>query len=195
MKNLICILIFPVLWLGACQGNKESQNNHAHNHSGGKVDVESPSDLKKSIPMEAHGQVGSVHITITYHSPAVRARTIWGGLVPFGEVWVTGAHHATTVELSGAIRAGGTMVPEGKYAFFTIPGPEQWVIILNKNWDQHLADEYDEKDDVLRVTVTPETGLPFSERLVYSIENTGANAGKISMQWESLRVSLPFKTD
>lgn len=194
MKIRHRILLLAFL-LASCQKSNTSQNQQDHQHPPSAVTAPGAADAKKSIPGEAHGQVGNTHITITYHSPAVRGRTIWGGLVPYGEVWVTGAHNATTIEISEAIYVADTLIPKGKYAFFTIPGKEQWVLILNKNWDQHLSDEYDEKDDVLRVTITPETGLPFSERLVYSIENSGSGSGKISMQWETLRVSLPFKTD
>ena len=195
MKNQFQILLFLAISLGACQGNKKSEDGHAHNHSAAEAPAENASDSKKSIPQEAHGQVGDSHITIKYHSPAARGRVIWGGLVPYSEVWVTGAHSATSIDISKAIQAGETTIPKGKYAFFTIPGKEQWTLILNKNWEQHLADDYDQAEDVLRIAVTPETGLPLAERLVYTIEDLGSGSGSIAMQWENLRVSLPFKTD
>jgi hypothetical protein len=130
---------------------------------------------------------------INYHAPGVRGRVIYGGLVPFGEVWVTGAHNATSVMFSHEVEIGGQKIPAGKYAFFTIPNEDVWTIILNKNWDQHLADEYAEEDDVIRVEVIPETGLPLSERLTYEIEDLGNNQGNIRVQWEKRAVSLLFK--
>src|SRR5215831_10073409 len=108
-----------------------------HDHK--KTDM--PTDtIKKSIPKEVHTEIGDAHIMIFYTAPAVRGRVIWGGLVPFDEVWVTGAHKATTWEFSGSIEINKTVIPPGKYAIFTIPRKEKWTFILNKKWDQHLAD-------------------------------------------------------
>lgn len=115
--------------------------------------------------------MGNAHVSVYYHSPAVRSRVIWGGLVPYEEVWVAGAHSATSVEFSKAIKIAGTTIPKGKYAFFTIPGQERWTLILNKNWEQHLADDYDQAEDIIRIEVTPETEMPLSERLTYTIED------------------------
>jgi hypothetical protein len=99
---------------------------------------------------------------------------------------------ATSVEFSGAVKVGGTHVKTGKYAFFTIPGKEEWTLILNTNWQQHLADDYDEYLDVVRVRVKPETGEPHQERLKYEIEDKGNGVGGIVVHWEALEVSLPF---
>ena len=130
---------------------------------------------------------------IKYHAPAVRGRTIWGGLVPYGEVWVTGAHSATSLELDKDITINGTKVLAGKYAFFTIPGQGKWTLIVNKNWDQHLADDYDAKEDIVRVDVTPETLRSVQERLKYSIIDNGNSEASISVSWEKLKVTLPVK--
>src|SRR5215831_4417267 len=100
-----------------------------------------PADTtKKSIPKEVHTEIDDAHIMIFYTAPAVRGRVIWGGLVPFDEVWVTGAHKATTLEFTSSIEINKTVIPPGKYAIFTIPRKEKWTFILNKKWDQHLAD-------------------------------------------------------
>ncbi|NTS43111.1 DUF2911 domain-containing protein [Flavisolibacter sp. BT320] len=146
---------------------------------------------KKSIKSMAVGTVGSDTIAITYHSPGVRKRIIWGGLVPFDEVWVTGAHDATTVTFVKPVVIDGKTVPAGKYAFFTIPGNEEWTLILNKHWKQHLASEYDEKDDVVRVKVKP-TKVPHTERLQYFIEEAKDNSARLVMAWERVKVTLPF---
>ena len=68
-------------------------------------------------------------------------------------------------------------------------------MILNKNWEQHLADDYDQAEDIIRIEVTPETEMPLSERLTYTIEDKREGSGAIRMSWEELSVSLPFKTD
>lgn len=115
--------------------------------------------------------------------------------MPFGEVWVTGVHSATSIEFSKAIQIEETTIPKGKYAFFTIPRQEEWTLILNKNWEQHLADDYYQADDVIRIEVTAEKEMPLTERLTYTIEDKGEGSGAIRMSWEKLSISLPFKTD
>lgn len=146
---------------------------------------------KKSIKSMAYVLVNGDSIKINYHSPGVRKRIIWGGLVPFDEVWVTGAHDATTLEMPKAFVVNGKEIPAGKYAFFTIPGEKDWTIIINKHWKQHLASEYDEKDDIVRLKVKPST-IEYTERLQYFIEAGRSNTGKIAVAWEKIKVEFPF---
>lgn len=126
-------------------------------------------------------------------SPAVRGRVIWGGLVPFDNVWVTGAHSATSIEFNHEVVVGGLNIPAGKYGLFTIPGKDEWIIIINRNWDQHLADEYDPKDDLVRVKVKPEVENLRQERLRYVIESESNRKDEIVIYWEVLEVSLPVE--
>lgn len=190
MKYLFFILIALSVLISACQKQKE---NTAHEHNGEAKTEVLVDTIKKSIPKEEHTQIGSVHFMMKYHAPAVRERTIWGGLVPYDEVWVTGAHSATSLEFNKDIKISNINVPAGKYAFFTIPGKDRWTLIINKNWDQHLADDYDAKDDVLRIEVTPETLLETQERLRYSITDAGDSKAAISMSWEKVKVTLPIQ--
>lgn len=146
---------------------------------------------KKSIKSMAVGIIGSdTVVKINYHSPGVRKRVIWGGLVPYGEVWVTGAHNATSFEFSRPVTIAGKQLPAGKYAFFSIPGKKEWTLIINRHWDQHLASEYDEKDDLVRVRVKPQKNR-HTERLQYYVEGIDGKGPKISMAWEKLRIVLP----
>ena len=146
---------------------------------------------KKSIKSMAYAILNGDSIKINYHSPGVRKRIIWGGLVPFDEVWVTGAHDATTIETEKDLMIDGKLIPAGKYALFTIPGQEEWIVIINKNWTQHLASEYDEKDDVIRVKVKPKK-ISHTERLQYFIETSKGNNGKIAVAWEKVKIEFPF---
>lgn len=148
---------------------------------------------RKSVAQEEHAQIGDTHITILYTAPAVRGRVIWGGLVPYGEVWVTGAHRATSLEIDRAFRVGNTKIPAGKYGVFTIPGKDKWTFILNKNWDQHLADDYDPKDDVLRVEVTPLKLAAVQERLTYTITELSEKDAILSISWETLKLGVALK--
>lgn len=136
--------------------------------------------------------IGSSHVHIEYNAPSVRNRMIWGGLVALDEVWVTGAHDATSISFSKEVKIAGKSIPKGKYAFFTIPSRQDWTLILNKNWDQHLADEYDAKDDVLRWTVKPDT-TEFTEQLTYKVVSQG-DSGRVELYWEKLRVTFSIYT-
>jgi hypothetical protein len=147
---------------------------------------------KKSIKSMAFTVVKGDSIKINYHSPGVRKRIIWGGLVPFDEVWVTGAHDATTLEMPKAFVVNGKEIPAGKYAFFTIPGEEEWTLIINKNWKQHLATAYDEKEDIVRVKVKP-MKVEHTERLQYFVEVKQDYTGIIAVAWEKLRVAFSFE--
>lgn len=160
-------------------------NLNAQDHSQHTA-AQTISDTAKGSPKRmAMADVGKSHVHIEYHSPAVRKRVIWGGLVPYGEVWVTGAHRATTISFSNDVRIAGKTIAKGKYAFFTIPGEKEWTLILNKKWDQHLADEYDQKDDVLRWAAKP-VAAEQMERLTYTV----VPAGQVEMRWEKIRISF-----
>lgn len=146
---------------------------------------------KRSIKSMATALVHGDSVKISYHSPGVRGRIIWGGLVPFGEVWVTGAHDATTITMPKAFVAGGKTIPAGKYAIFTIPGRSEWTVIINSRWNQHLASEYDAKEDIVRIQVKPQRHAN-TERLQYFISETKAG-GIISIAWEKIKVEFPFR--
>lgn len=148
-----------------------------------------PDTLKGSLKAMATGRIGSTFITIHYYSPAVRSRVIWGGLVPFNQVWATGAHMATAIEFEGPVKIGDQEIPAGKYGFFTIPTSTEWTVILNKNWDQHLTDEYNQQDDLVRVLLQPETLTDHQERLLYAVDSTA-----IIVRWEKIKVSLPVSS-
>jgi hypothetical protein len=151
-----------------------------------------PDTLKGSLDAIATGKIGDVVIKISYHSPAVRGRIVWGGLVPYDKVWVTGAHMATSVEFGKDVVIGGKTVLAGKYAIFTIPGKTEWTIIINKNWQQHLTDDYDEKLDIVRLKVKPEMVKTNQERLRYEIE-TERDGGEIAVYWEKIEITLTVR--
>jgi len=147
MTRYTILLYFAVILSTGCQPKKETVDNHEH-PSPSPVVAEADT-VKKSLPKETHAMIGDAHITINYTAPVVKGRVIWGGLVPFNDVWVTGAHRATSFEIDKAFSINNQTIPAGKYAIFTIPGEETWTFILNRNWDQHLADDYSASDDIV----------------------------------------------
>lgn len=211
MKRVTTIIAGLVLMLQACNSehketDKTTQGDpHAGHEAMSTLPAASsyadsvnagiiPADtLKGSVHRITMANIGSVHVHIDYSSPGVKGRIIWGGLVPYDQVWVAGAHKATSVDFSGDVNVGDKAIPKGKYAIFAIPGKTQWTIILNKKWDQHLADEYSEKEDVLRMQVKPEMNSKKVERLTYQVIPETDNAGKISFSWDSLQVSIPVQ--
>ncbi|HEY5824325.1 MAG TPA: DUF2911 domain-containing protein [Cyclobacteriaceae bacterium] len=163
-----------------------AQTDHAH--AATKQDT-----TKKSIPREEHAQIGEAHITILYTAPAVRNRIIWGGLIAYDQVWSTGAHKATSFEINHSFSIGGKRIPAGKYGIFTIPGKDKWTFILNKNWNQHLADDYDSKDDVTRITVAPKNLSKIQERLGYSIKELSETECVLEISWEKIKIGVPIQ--
>jgi hypothetical protein len=188
MKKLALIFINTSLIL-ACSDNRSV--NQAKETKKDSTPAKATSDTsKKSIPSATKKWVGNTDIKINYHSPAVRGRVIWGGLVPYDAVWVMGAHKATTLEVGKDFKIGNKKIPAGKYALFTIPGKDEWTLIINKNWNQHLADNYSESEDVVRLKVKPKTTDEIIERLNYEIDQQGERIADIIIRWEKLRVSF-----
>lgn len=148
--------------------------------------------IKGSSRREAKGNIGDTDVTVNYGSPGVRGRVIWNGLVSYDQVWVSGSHWATAVTFSKDVVVAGTEVPAGMYGFFTIPGKDTWTLILNKKFDMHLADDYDEANDVVRLIVTPETLENTVQRLTYEIASDSDSSGSIAMSWDQIRVRMPL---
>ena len=155
--------------------------------------VDDVDTAKKSIKALATKNINGKHVSVYYHSPAVRGREIWGGLVPFDTPWVTGAHMATTLETDAPLQLDAASLPAGKYGLFTIPSEGEWTFIVNKNWQQHLTDEYDPKDDLIRIKIRPDTLDYTQQRLMWSIDQTGENRGELEFRWERLRLRLPIQ--
>lgn len=133
--------------------------------------------------------INGVTINIEYSSPGVKKRKIWGELVPYDEIWRTGANKATYLQTTGTIKINGQPLEEGSYAIFTIPTDSSWTIIFNKQWDQWGSYNYDEQQDVFRLEVEP-TASPFDERMTFNLEKD-----KLIFNWEELSYSLSIAVD
>jgi hypothetical protein len=138
--------------------------------------------------------IGISSIKLTFNRPAVKGRVVWGDIVPFGQVWRTGANAATVLTFSDPCKVAGKDVPAGTYAFFAIPGPSRWTLILSRKAQQWGSYAYDIKDDLLRFEVSPES-VPYEEWLDYRIRLTGEDTARIELSWETLRVGFPVAFD
>lgn len=142
---------------------------------------------RPSPPAQATGTIDGTSITINYSQPSVKGRTIFGGVEPYGKVWRTGANEATTIEVDGDVLIEGELLPEGRYALFTIPEEsEAWTVIFNKVADQWGAFKYDESQDALRVQVSPEEASTMNEKLTFDI----TESGEVSLMWSDTQVSF-----
>jgi len=138
--------------------------------------------------------VGITDISIHYSRPGVKGRTIWGGLVPYGEVWRTGANENTTIRFSTPVKIEGKDLPAGLYGLQTIPTADQWTVIFSKDADQWGAFSYKPENDALRVQVKPQPA-GFRERMAFDIEDVTDTAAKIVLHWEKLQVPFTVEVD
>lgn len=137
----------------------------------------------------ASGAAGATRITLEYHRPSVRGREIWGGLVPYGQVWRLGANEATTIAFSTPVKVGGTDVPAGTYALFAIPGKDKWTFIVNKNAKQWGAFKYQQTDDLLRFDVVPQPGNAV-ETMTFSIVPKAPASASVEMEWAKVKTAF-----
>ena len=134
--------------------------------------------------------IGLTDITVTYHTPGVKGREVWGKLVPYGQVWRSGANEATIISFSDDVKINGQGLPAGTYSFFTLPQSENnWFVIFNRNTELWGSEGYKPSEDVLRVPVKPEAA-PFHESLVYYFSDMKATEGQLNLIWEKLKI--PF---
>jgi len=132
--------------------------------------------------------IGTTVVTIRYSRPSIKGRKIFGGLVPYGEVWRSGANEATSITFSKDVKIQGQDLPAGDYSFFTIPEKGQWTLIFNKSIQWGTS--YDKSADVLRVKTSPEEA-PEREQLMYYFRNVSENSADAVLHWAGKAV--PFK--
>jgi hypothetical protein len=151
--------------------------------------------LPRTSPNALVGQtIGATDVTITYGRPSVRDRVIYGDLVPYGEVWRTGANEATTITVEDDVMVEGESLAAGTYALFTIPGEDMWTVIFNSEAEQWGAYNRDESQDVLRVTVTPEAAPPM-EMMTFTFEDVTDTTGTAVLHWAEVRVPVALSVD
>jgi Protein of unknown function (DUF2911) len=139
-------------------------------------------------------RVGLTDFSVDYSSPAVKGRTIWGGLVAYDKPWRTGANAATKLTASREFSFGGKKIPAGSYALYTVPGKTSWSVVLNSDLEAWGDDSYNTKKDVARATATPEP-TSAHERLNISFEDTTDDGTQLMIAWEKLRVRAPITVD
>ena len=133
--------------------------------------------------------------TLVYSRPNVKGRKIFGEVEPYNLVWRTGANLATTLQLTDDATIEGKRVPAGLYALFTIPGENEWTVILNKTANQWGAYSYDEKTDLLRFKIKPVKVTRLTEKLTMQFAEANINSTVLHITWEHTDVPIRFETD
>ncbi len=138
--------------------------------------------------------VGVTKISITYSRPGVKGREIWGKLVPYGEVWRSGANENTTISFSTPVKVEGHELPAGTYGLQTIPTANDWTIIFSKDANEWGAFSYKQADDALRVQAKPQPA-EFRERMAFEFDDVTDTSAKIVLHWEKLKVPFTVEAD
>jgi hypoxanthine phosphoribosyltransferase len=140
-------------------------------------------------------KVGLSDVSVEYSRPSMRGRKIFGELVPYGEVWRTGANAATILTFSTDVKIEGNDVPAGSYALYSIPGKTEWTMILSSNTKLWGAVGYSNADDVLRFKVKPgKTGQKYETMEINFVDITDTGS-TIALKWESTRVKFRIETE
>lgn len=137
---------------------------------------------------------GLTDVEIVYSRPGVKGRTIFGSLVPYDKVWRTGANNATKITFSTPVKLNGAEIPAGTYALFTIPGENEWTIIISKNVTQSAL-QYDEKADVVRVKATPVKLAETIETFTIEFNNITDESAVLNLVWEKTVVPIKLEVE
>ncbi|MEM7356600.1 MAG: DUF2911 domain-containing protein [Acidobacteriota bacterium] len=130
------------------------------------------------------GTIGGAEVSIEYGRPKVKGREIWGGLVPYGKVWRTGADEATTITFSCDVTIEDQKLAAGTYALFTVPGADQWQFVFNRVAEQWGAYRHDAKEDALRVAAQPSSS-EHVEAMQFAIDGS-----QVMLHWEKLAIGF-----
>lgn len=147
-----------------------------------------PSPPAKATASFADGKT----VTIEYSRPSAKGRKIMGGLVPYGQVWRTGANEATSFVTTANLSIGGTTVPAGKYTIYSLPGENSWKLIVNKQTGQ-WGTKYDQAQDLARIDMkVGKTSAPV-EQFTISLDKAGADSATLMLEWENTSASVQIK--
>src|ERR1039457_1205072 len=149
--------------------------------------LELPRRSQHAIVMQ---RIGITDITINYHRPLVNGRKVFGGLVPYGQLWRVGANENTTIPFPDAVTVEGKPLAAGTYGLHMIPAEDQWTVIFSKMNTAWGSFSYNQAEDALRVTVKPEAA-EFHDALVYDFDQLKPDSAVVTTRWD--KVAVPFK--
>ena len=142
----------------------------------------------------ASQRIGLTDITVKYHRPAVRQRTVWGDLVPYDQVWRAGANENTVLSISTPFSVNGQQLPAGSYGLHMIPTKTEWTVILNTESTAWGSFFYDQAKDAVRFTVRPQADS-FEEHLAYTFDAPAPAGVTLTLHWEKIALPIPIVVD
>ena len=159
----------------------------------GILNLNAQSRVRQSPKMVVTGKINEANITITYGSPSVKGRKIWGELVPYNKIWRTGANEATQIETDKDLMVEGKKLVAGKYTLYTIPGEKEWKIIISSQtgqWGIERSGEttHNPEKDVIEVAVNPVISPDFEEALMFVL-----NKNHLVIKWEHLQIPISIQ--
>ncbi|HKE28398.1 MAG TPA: DUF2911 domain-containing protein [Bryobacteraceae bacterium] len=139
-------------------------------------------------------RLGITDITLIYHRPLVNGRKVWGGLVPYDQVWRAGANENTTIAFSDPVSVEGKELAKGTYGLHMIPGSDSWTVIFSRNATSWGSFAYKPDEDALRVTVKPQPS-EMHDALAYDFDDIKRDSAVVTMRWEKLAVPFRVSVD
>ncbi|MFV1987130.1 MAG: DUF2911 domain-containing protein [Gemmatimonadota bacterium] len=147
---------------------------------------------ERASPLDhARAEIAGQQIEIQYGRPSMRGRTVFGGIVPWGEVWRTGANEATHLRVPADMTIGGETVPAGEYTLWTVPSEDGWTLVVNSETGQ-WGTAYNADHDLVRVPMMTETLDEAVEVFTIRVTEGDGSDGVIMMDWENTRASVGF---
>jgi tetratricopeptide (TPR) repeat protein len=156
-----------------------------------RADLELP---RTSSGAKVEQTIGYTDMSISFSRPGVKDRMIWGGLVPYDEIWRTGANENTVFTTSTGVMVEDVMLPAGSYSVFTIPTEGIWTVIFNKKHDYWGSGDYDQAEDALRVQIKPQEA-EFTEWMTFQFADLSTERGHLVLRWEKLALPIRLETN
>jgi len=154
--------------------------------------IEFPAPSQHSVLKQ---RVGLTDVEIDYSRPNKNGREIFGGLVPYGKLWRTGANAVTKITFSQPVTLGGKAIPAGEYALFTIPTADEWTIIVSKDAKLQSWTDYKQANDVARFTAKPESIPDTIETFTIELGDVKGASGTLNFLWDKTRMPVKLTTD
>jgi hypothetical protein len=153
-------------------------------------------DFPAASPLSTVKQrVGLTDIEVVYSRPSVKGRKIFGGLVPHGQVWRTGANQATKLTFSTPVKLNGAEIPAGTYGLFTIPDENEWTVIISKGSEQWGSYRYNSRDDLVRVKAKPVKLAEPVETFTIGFDDLRDESATLNLAWEKTRIPVKLEVD
>lgn len=140
-------------------------------------------------------RVGLTDVEVTYSRPGLKGREVFGSMIPYGKVWRTGANAATKLVFSTDVKINGHDIPAGTYALMTIPGKDEWTVIINKGSDQWGTYKYDEKADLVRFAVKPISVSTPIETMTIEFDNFKDESADMKLAWDKVKVPMKLEVN